>query len=54
MLLNKPESRLDPQEIIKELIQILPAETGLFRNVIPRSLEGMIREAEAKAWENQI
>lgn len=49
-----PEGRMDPQEMIDRMIEIVPADTGKFRNVVPRKIEDMLKDHQLQAWENQI
>ena len=49
-----PEGRMDPQEMIDRMIEIVPADTGKFRNVVPRKIEDMLRNHQVAAWDNQI
>jgi NAD(P)-dependent dehydrogenase (short-subunit alcohol dehydrogenase family) len=49
-----PEGRLDPQEMIDRMIEIVPADTGKFRNVVPRIIEDMLKVHQQQAWENRI
>lgn len=53
-LLGTPEGRLDPTEMIDAMIQIVPSDTGKFRNVVPKFVEDMLKEHQVKAWENTI
>jgi NAD(P)-dependent dehydrogenase (short-subunit alcohol dehydrogenase family) len=53
-LLGTPEGKLDPQIVIDAMIQIVPAETGKFRNVVPQSAEDSLKEIQLKAWDNTI
>lgn len=53
-ILGTPEGRLDPQIVIDEMIRIVPAETGKFRNIIPLSLEETLKESQKIAWTNTI
>jgi len=53
-LLGTPQGRLDPEEMIDAMIRIVPADTGNFRNVVPRFVEDMLKEHQQKAWTNQI
>ncbi|MDY0039350.1 MAG: SDR family oxidoreductase [Desulforhabdus sp.] len=53
-LLGAPEGHLDPKEMIDRMIEIVPADTGKFRNVVPKFVEDMLKDSQAKAWENQI
>lgn len=49
-----PEGRLDPKEMIDRMIEIVPADTGKFRNVVPKAVEDMLRAHQLQAWENRI
>lgn len=49
-----PEGKMDPQEMIDRMIEIVPADEGKFRNVVPKVIEDMLKEHQAKAWENMI
>ncbi len=51
----QPDSmRLDPAEAIAEMVRIVPATEGKFRNVVPASLEAMLKEREQEAWDATI
>lgn len=45
---------MDPKEMIDRMIDVVPADTGRFRNVVPKVVEDMLKEHQLKAWENQI
>ena len=49
-----PLGRLDPQEQIDAMIDIVPADTGKFRNVSPKAVEDMLKQHQIDAWEAQI
>jgi len=53
-LLATPEGHLDPQEMIDRMIDIVPAETGKFRNVCPQFIEDMLKKSQVEAWERSI
>jgi NAD(P)-dependent dehydrogenase (short-subunit alcohol dehydrogenase family) len=53
-LLGTPEGRLDPAEMIEKMIEIVPADEGKFRNVVPQFVEDMLRKHQAEAWDNRI
>jgi NAD(P)-dependent dehydrogenase (short-subunit alcohol dehydrogenase family) len=53
-LLGKDSGRLDPKEMIDAMIQIVPSDTGKFRNVVPRAIEDFLKMHQAAAWENEI
>jgi NAD(P)-dependent dehydrogenase (short-subunit alcohol dehydrogenase family) len=53
-LLGTPEGRLDPQEMIDRIIDIVPADTGKFRNVCPQFVEDMLKKHQLEAWDKEI
>lgn len=53
-LLGTPQGRLDPAEMIEKMIEVVPADTGKFRNVVPQFVEDMLKKHQLEAWENQI
>jgi NAD(P)-dependent dehydrogenase (short-subunit alcohol dehydrogenase family) len=53
-LLAQPEGHLDPKEMIDRMIEIVPADTGKFRNVVPKFVEDMLKRSQAEAWERRI
>jgi NAD(P)-dependent dehydrogenase (short-subunit alcohol dehydrogenase family) len=53
-LLGTPEGRLDPKEMIDRMIEIVPADTGKFRNVVPKFVEDMLKKHQQEAWDNAI
>jgi NAD(P)-dependent dehydrogenase (short-subunit alcohol dehydrogenase family) len=49
-----PEGRMDAQEMIDRMIEIVPADTGKFRNVVPKAIENMLKEHQRLAWDVRI
>lgn len=49
-----PEGKMDPKEMIDRMIEIVPADTGKFRNVVPKAIEDMLRAHQLAAWDNRI
>lgn len=49
-----PEGKMDAQEMIDTMIAVVPADTGKFRNVMPRVIEDMLKNHQLAAWDNQI
>ncbi len=49
-----PEGKMDPTEMIDRMIEIVPSDTGKFRNVVPKVIEDMLKQHQLDAWENQI
>jgi NAD(P)-dependent dehydrogenase (short-subunit alcohol dehydrogenase family) len=52
--LSAPDGHLDAGEMIQRMIEIVPADTGKFRNVVPKPVEDMLKAHQLAAWENQI
>ena len=53
-LLATPEGHLDPKEMIDRMIEIVPADTSKFRNVVPQFVEDMLKKVQVSAWDNEI
>ncbi|MEW2382335.1 SDR family oxidoreductase [Micromonospora sp. NPDC047707] len=53
-MLGKPEGRLDPAELIDAMVRIVPSDEGKFRNVIPRSVEELVKKDQAERWQARI
>ncbi|MEE2690620.1 MAG: SDR family oxidoreductase [Pseudomonadota bacterium] len=49
-----PEGKMDAQEMIDRMIEIVPADEGKFRNVVPQVIEDMLKAHQLQAWENRI
>lgn len=52
--LEAPDGHLDAREMVERMIDIVPADTGKFRNVVPKSVEDMLKRHQLTAWENPI
>ena len=52
--LSSPDGHLDAQEMIDRMIEIVPADEGKFRNVVPKATEDMLKAHQLAAWENRI
>jgi hypothetical protein len=48
------DERRDPREVIAAMVSIIPADTGLFRNVVPKAFVEFAKANEKEAWENDI
>lgn len=53
-LLATPAGRGDPGEVIAAMVEIILAERGLVRNVVPRYLTEAVKEHQADAWETEL
>jgi NAD(P)-dependent dehydrogenase (short-subunit alcohol dehydrogenase family) len=51
---SNPNSKLDPAEMIDAMIQIVPSDSGKFRNAVPQAIEDMLKNVQLNAWENTI
>lgn len=49
-----PEGKMDPREMIDRMIEIVPADSGKFRNVMPKVIEDMLKAHQTAAWDNTI
>jgi len=49
-----PDGKMDPKEMIDRMIEIVPADSGLFRNVVPKATEDMLKQHQEAAWTNAI
>ncbi|GGF72044.1 short-chain dehydrogenase [Azorhizobium oxalatiphilum] len=49
-----PDGKMDAQEMIDRMIEIVPADTGHFRNVVPQQIEDMLKAHQIAAWDNRI
>jgi len=54
LLIGNDSGRLDPQEMIDAMIEIVPAENGKYRNVVPKFIEDFLKGHQVKTWENMI
>ncbi len=48
------DNQLDPKEMIEAMISIIPADSGKFRNVVPKAAEDFLKKWQADAWKNEI
>lgn len=53
-LLGTPQGHLDPDEMVSRMIDVVPADTGKFRNVCPQFVEDMLRKSQVEAWDRSI
>jgi hypothetical protein len=52
--LQAPMGHLDAREMIDRMVEIVPADTGRFRNVVPETVEDMLKAHQIAAWDNEI
>jgi NAD(P)-dependent dehydrogenase (short-subunit alcohol dehydrogenase family) len=53
-LLGTPEGRMDPADMIAKMVEIIPEDTGKFRNVWPPAVEKMLKEHQEEAWDAKM
>lgn len=53
-LIGSPRGRLDPQEMMAKMVEVIPQREGRFRNVFPAFVEKSLREHQAKMFDLQI
>jgi short-subunit dehydrogenase len=53
-LLAKPEGRLNPNEMIAKMIELIPDQKGLFRNIFPQATQEWFRQYEEAMLERTI
>ena len=53
-ILGDEQNRLDPQLMADAMVQIIPKDTGLFRNVVPQLAEDMVKTIQRDTWTNKI
>jgi NAD(P)-dependent dehydrogenase (short-subunit alcohol dehydrogenase family) len=44
----------DPKEVIDAMVSIVPADAGLFRNVVPKAEEEFVKTNQKEAWEKPM
>ena len=52
--LDAPDGHMDAQEMIDRMIEIVPADGGNLRNVVPKATEDMLKAHQLASWENRI
>ena len=53
-LIGSPRGRLDPQEMIAKMVEVIPQSEGHFRNVFPAFVEKSLREHQADMFDLRI
>lgn len=48
-----PYEQYDPEEMINKMVEVANDDTGLFRNVMPKAYEKIIKDTQAAAWEKK-
>ena len=53
-LIGNPEGRLDPNEMINKMIEIVPARKGRFRNIFPQFVEDKLKAHQIEMFQREI
>jgi NAD(P)-dependent dehydrogenase (short-subunit alcohol dehydrogenase family) len=53
-LFGNPQGRLDPQDMVARMVEVLPERTGRFRNVFPKFVEDLLKVHQAEMFEREI
>lgn len=53
-LIGNPEGRLNPQDMIAKMVEVVPANEGKFRNVFPPFVEDLLKQHQAKMFDLKI
>ena len=48
--LRSKEAQLDSNEMNNAIVSIIPADTGKFRNVVPKAVEEFLKTQQQEAW----
>jgi NAD(P)-dependent dehydrogenase (short-subunit alcohol dehydrogenase family) len=53
-LIGNPEGRLDPNDMIAKMVEVIPASEGHFRNVHPKFVEDALKQHQKEMFERTI
>jgi short-subunit dehydrogenase len=53
-ILGTEDNRMDPQLMADAMVEIIPRDTGLFRNVVPKATEDLARNIHRDLWNEKI
>jgi short-subunit dehydrogenase len=53
-ILSTDDNRMDPQLMADAMVSIIPEDTGLFRNVVPKATEELARNVQRELWNARI
>jgi short-subunit dehydrogenase len=53
-VLGTDDNRMDPQLMADAMVEIIPEDTGLFRNVVPKATEELARNIQRELWNEKI
>ena len=53
-ILSTDDNRMDPQLMADAMVSIIPEDTGLFRNAVPKATEELARNVQRELWNARI
>ncbi len=53
-LIGNAEGRMNPEDMIKKMIEVIPAADGRFRNVCPQAVEQLLKKHQVEMFERTI
>jgi NAD(P)-dependent dehydrogenase (short-subunit alcohol dehydrogenase family) len=53
-ILSIDDNRMDPQLMADAMVSIIPEDTGLFRNVVPKATEDLAKNVQSELWALRI
>ncbi len=53
-IIGSDQGRLNPEEMIRRMIEVIPAATGTFRNVFPPFVEKALKAHQAEMFTRPI
>jgi short-subunit dehydrogenase len=53
-ILGMEDNRMNPQLMADAMMEIIPGDTGLFRNVVPKATEDLARNVQRDLWNEKI
>jgi hypothetical protein len=53
-LLGKPEGRLDPNDMISKMVEVIPSREGKFLNIFPPSTEDWVKSYQQQLFDRTI
>jgi NAD(P)-dependent dehydrogenase (short-subunit alcohol dehydrogenase family) len=53
-ILSTDDNRMDPQRMADAMVSIIPEDTGLFRNVVPKATEELAKNVQDALWTLRI
>ena len=53
-ILRTDDNRMNPQLMADAMVEIIPGDTGLFRNIVPKATEDLARNIQRELWSEKI